>query len=148
MNAITRYPSPLPLPFSRATRAGGFLFLSGQIPMDANGQVVRGDIGEQTHAALARIEETLALAGATLKDVVRVTVWLSDLDLFAQFNDAYRSHFPSDFPSRSTVEAKLAMDVDVEIEAQAWLGGTPAHQSSVPRYASGASSAPGPVSEA
>ncbi|KGD96023.1 endoribonuclease L-PSP [Achromobacter sp. RTa] len=138
MNSITRYPSSLPLPFSRATQAGGFLFLSGQIPMDASGQVVRGDIAGQTHAALDRIKETLALAGATLKDVVRVTVWLSDLALFAQFNEAYRSHFPSDFPSRSTVEAKLAMDVDVEIEVQAWLGGA----------AAGGSSAPGPVSEA
>lgn len=125
MNAITRYPSSLPLPFSRATQAGGFLFLSGQIPLDAQGQVVRGDIGAQTLAAIDRIEETLALAGATLKDVVRVTVWLSDLALFAQFNDAYRSRFSSDFPSRSTVEAKLAMEVDVEIEVQAWLGNAP-----------------------
>lgn len=122
MTAITRYPSTLPLPFSRATQAGGFLFLSGQIPMDAAGQVVRGDIGAQTHAAIERIKETLAVAGAGLKDVVRVTVWLSDLALFAQFNEAYRSHFSSDFPSRSTVEAKLAMEVDVEIEVQAWLG--------------------------
>jgi len=126
MTAITRYPSTLPLPFSRATQAGGFLFLSGQIPMDAAGQVVRGDITAQTHAAIERIKETLAVAGASLKDVVRVTVWLSDLALFAQFNDAYRSHFSSDFPSRSTVEAKLAMGVDVEIEVQAWLGDAPA----------------------
>ena len=122
MTAITRYPSTLPLPFSRATQAGGFLFLSGQIPMDAAGQVVRGDVATQTHAAIDRIKETLALAGASLKDVVRVTVWLTDLAHFAQFNEAYRSHFSSDFPSRSTVEAKLAMDVDVEIEVQAWLG--------------------------
>jgi len=123
MSAITRYPGSLPLPFSRATRAGGFLFLSGQIPMDADGQVVRGAIGEQTHAAIARIKETLALAGAGLDDVVRVTVWLSDLALFADFNEAYRSHFTQDFPSRSTVQARLAMDVDVEIEVQAWVGG-------------------------
>ena len=138
MTTIARYPSPLPLPFSRATQAGGFLFLSGQIPMDANGQVVRGDIAAQTHAAIERIKETLALAGATLKDVVRVTVWLTDLELFAQFNDAYRSHFSSDFPSRSTVEAKLAMGVDVEIEVQAWLGAAAVHGGYTP----------GPVSEA
>ncbi|WP_088138826.1 RidA family protein [Achromobacter xylosoxidans] len=138
MTTIARYPSPLPLPFSRATQAGGFLFLSGQIPMDANGQVVRGDITAQTHAAIERIKETLALTGATLKDVVRVTVWLSDLELFAQFNDAYRSHFSSDFPSRSTVEAKLAMGVDVEIEVQAWLGAAATHGGYTP----------GPVSEA
>lgn len=122
MTAITRYPSSLPLPFSRATQAGGFLFLSGQIPLDADGQVVRGDITAQTNAAIERIKDTLSLAGASLKDVVRVTVWLTDLALFAQFNEAYRSHFSSDFPTRSTVEAKLAMDVDVEIEVQAWLG--------------------------
>ncbi|MGB3434264.1 RidA family protein [Achromobacter sp.] len=138
MTTIARYPSSLPLPFSRATQAGGFLFLSGQIPMDANGQVVRGDITVQTHAAIERIKETLALAGATLKDVVRVTVWLTDLELFAQFNDAYRSHFSSDFPSRSTVEAKLAMGVDVEIEVQAWLGAA----------AGRGGYTPGPVSEA
>ncbi|MEB3095934.1 RidA family protein [Achromobacter sp. D10] len=138
MTSIVRYPSPLPLPFSRATQAGGFLFLSGQIPMDANGQVVRGDITVQTHAAIERIKETLALTGATLKDVVRVTVWLSDLALFAQFNDAYRSHFSSDFPSRSTVEAKLALDVDVEIEVQAWQGAAAGHGGFTP----------GPVSEA
>lgn len=122
MTAITRYPSSLPLPFSRATQAGGFLFLSGQIPLDADGQVVRGDITAQTNAAIERIKDTLALAGASLKDVVRVTVWLTDLALFAQFNEAYRGHFSSDVPTRSTVEAKLAMDVDVEIEVQAWLG--------------------------
>lgn len=122
MNAITRYPSPLPLPLSRATQAGGFLFLSGQIPMDRTGQVVRGDISIQTHAAIERIVDTLALCGATLNDVVRVTVWLSDLALFEPFNDAYRRHFSTEFPSRSTVQAKLAMDVDVEIEVQAWVG--------------------------
>lgn len=67
-----------------------------------------------------------------------MTVWLSDLELFAQFNDAYRSHFSSDFPSRSTVEAKLAMGVDVEIEVQAWLGAAAVHGGYTP----------GPVSEA
>ncbi len=123
MSAITRYPSSLPLPFSRATRAGGFLFLSGQIPLDASGQVVRGDIREQTHAAMERIKETLALAGASLDDVVRATIWLTDLAQFADFNEAYRSHFKDGvFPSRSTVQAALAMGVDVEIEVQAWLG--------------------------
>ena len=97
MTAITRYPSTLPLPFSRATRAGGFLFLSGQIPMDADGKVVRGDIREQTHAAIARIKDTLALANASLADVVRVTVWLADLAQFADFNEAYRA-FPGRLP--------------------------------------------------
>ena len=119
MSLIRRYPSSLPLPFSRATYAGNFMFLSGQIPMDAQGQVVRGDIATQTHAVFDRIEETLALARARLSDVVRVTVWLSDLALFAEFNEVYASRFRKDFPARSLVQATLAMGVDVEIEVQA-----------------------------
>lgn len=115
-------PLPMPVPLSRMVRAGGFLFLSGQIPLDADGQLVRGDIRSQTDAAIERIKESLALAGASLKDVVRVTAWLSDMALFAGFNETYASHFRSDFPTRSTVQAKLALDVDVEIEVQAWIG--------------------------
>ena len=103
MTAITRYPSTLPLPFSRATRAGGFLFLSGQIPMDADGRSCAATSASRP-AAIARIKDTLALANASLADVVRVTVWLTDLAQFADFNEAYRQHFPADFP-RSTVEA-------------------------------------------
>ncbi|MBU4609261.1 RidA family protein [Achromobacter sp. GG226] len=120
--SVQRFASPLPLPFSRAVRAGDFLFLSGQVPMDANGQVVRGDIQTQTHAVMARICESLAVAGASLKDVVRVTVWLADLADFAGFNEAYATHFAKEhLPTRSTVEARLALDVGVEIEVQAYL---------------------------
>ncbi|OZI72585.1 MULTISPECIES: RidA family protein [Bordetella] len=118
---IIRHPSPLPMPFSRATQAGGFLFLSGQVPMDATGQVVRGDIRAQTEAVFDRITETLALARCTLHDVVRVTVWLSDLALFADFNEVYAARFGKALPARSTVQARLALDVDVEIEMQALL---------------------------
>lgn len=122
MSKIARYPSTLPLPFSRAVRAGGFLFLSGQIPMDQDGQVVRGDIAAQTRATMDRIGESLAIAGAGFDDVVKATVWLSDLTLFQQFNAVYQSYFPNGFPVRSAVEAKLAFGVDVEVEVQAWLG--------------------------
>ena len=94
----------------------------GPDPDGRRRQVVRGDIREQTHAAIARIKDTLALANASLADVVRVTVWLTDLAQFADFNEAYRQHFPADFPTRSTVEARLALEVDVEIEVQAWVG--------------------------
>lgn len=122
MASIQRIPSSLPLPFSRAVRAGGFLFLSGQIPMDKDGQVVRGDIVAQTQATMERIGESLAVAGAGFKDVVKATVWLSDLALFQQFNQVYQSYFPEGFPVRSAVEAKLAFGVDVEVEVQAWVG--------------------------
>lgn len=126
MSSIERHPLVLPLPvslpLSRMVRAGGFLFLSGQIPLDADGQLVRGDIRCQTDAAIERIKDSLALARASLQDVVRVTAWLSDMALFAGFNETYGRHFTSDLPTRSTVQAKLALDVDVEIEVQAWVG--------------------------
>jgi reactive intermediate/imine deaminase len=122
MSKIQRYPNTSGLPLSRAIRAGDFLLLSGQIPVDENGQVVRGDIASQTHAVLKRIGETLALAGASYADVVRATVWLADIGDFAAFNEVYRSYFRDGFPTRSTVEAKLALDVGIEIEVQAWLG--------------------------
>jgi len=122
MTAITRFPNTAGLPLSRAIRAGDFLLLSGQIPVDENGQVVRGDIATQTHAVLQRIGETLALAGAGYSDVVRATVWLADIGDFAAFNEVYRTYFSEGFPTRSTVEAKLALGVGIEIEVQAWLG--------------------------
>ena len=128
-SSIRRYPSDLPLPFSKAVRAGGFLFLSGQVPLDVEGQPLRGDIAVQTRAVMDRIAATLAQAGASFDSVVRVTVWLSDLSTFADFNGVYRTYFNNGFPARSTVEAKLAMDVGVEIEVQAWVGTEPTAQS-------------------
>ncbi|MGV3572905.1 MAG: Rid family hydrolase [Ramlibacter sp.] len=122
MTAITRFPNTAGFPLSRAIRAGDFLLLSGQIPVDEKGQVVQGDIGTQTHAVLQRIGETLALAGAAYSDVVRATVWLADIGDFAAFNEVYRTYFSEGFPTRSTVEAKLALGVGIEIEMQAWLG--------------------------
>lgn len=120
--ALKRYPSHLPYPFSKAIRVGGFLFLSGQVPMTAEGEVVRGDIRVQTEAAMARIGETLAQCGVGFDHVVKATVWLSDMQYFAGFNEVYARHFPNGYPVRSTVSAKLALDVDVEIEVQAWVG--------------------------
>ncbi len=119
MTTIQRYPTPLPMPFSKAVRAGGFLFLSGVLPMDADGRLVEGDIGVQTRVVLERIAANLGDAGAGLADVVRVTVWLADLEDFAAFNDEYRRHFSAGFPTRSTVEARLYGGARVEIEVQA-----------------------------
>jgi reactive intermediate/imine deaminase len=121
MPNIERTPSDLPLPFSKAVQAGGFIFLSGQIALSRDGAPVHGPIEEQTRNVLDRIAETLAQLGSGLADVVRVTVWLSDLTLFARFNDVYRDYFRApDLPARSTVRAQLAFDVDVEIEVTAY----------------------------
>ena len=117
--SIQRYESPLGLPFSRMVRAGGFVFFSGQIPLDAEGQVVRGDIKEQTHAVMARLNDSLSELGLGFGDVIKVTVWLTDMNTFADFNDVYASYFKDGLPTRSTVQAGLGMGVDVEIEIQA-----------------------------
>ena len=120
MTTIQPFPTPLPMPFSKVVRAGGFLFLSGVLPMDGDGKLVTGAIDVQTRVVLERIAATLAEHGASLADVVRVTVWLADLADFAAFNDEYRRHFELGFPARSTVQAVLYGGARIEIEAQAF----------------------------
>jgi reactive intermediate/imine deaminase len=123
MPHIERTPSELPLPFSTAVQAGGFIFLSGQIALTPTGTPALGTIEEQTTNVLERISTTLAELGSSRADVVRVTVWLSDLALFARFNEVYRGYFKApELPARSTVQARLAFDVDVEIEVTAYRG--------------------------
>jgi len=122
MSAVTRYPTALPVPFSKAVKAGGFLFLSGVLPMDTQANIIAGDIQAQTRAVLERIALTLAELGAAMGDVVRVTVWLSDLDDFAAFNAEYQRHFGAGLPARSTLQAALYKGAKVEIEVQAWVG--------------------------
>jgi reactive intermediate/imine deaminase len=119
---ITRYPSALPAPFSKAVLAGGFLFLSGVLPMDAQARIVEGDVQEQTRVVLARIAATLAELGSGMRDVVRATVWLGDLEDFGAFNQEYAKHFPDGLPARSCVQAVLYKGAKVEIEVQAWVG--------------------------
>ena len=119
MMPIERFPTPLPMPFSKVVRAGGFLFLSGVLPMDGEGRLVAGAIDVQTRVVLERIAATLGEHGASLGDVVRVTVWLADLADFAAFNEEYRRHFELGFPARSTVQATLYGGARIEIEAQA-----------------------------
>jgi reactive intermediate/imine deaminase len=114
---IERYATPLPMPFSKAVRANGFLFLSGVLPMDAEGRLVDGGIELQTRVVIERIGATLAELDATLGDVVKVTVFLADLADFAAFNAEYRRHFGASLPARSTVGAQLYGRARIEIEA-------------------------------
>jgi reactive intermediate/imine deaminase len=123
MSSIERHPGTLPFPFSRAVRAGNLLFLSGQIPIDAHGRIVTGDISVQARAVMERIAETLQVAGAGFNDVVRTTVWLADMGDLERFNAVYQRYFAEGFPARSAVQARLAFDVGVEVEMQAYIGG-------------------------
>jgi len=118
-NSIERFPTPLPVPFSKAVRAGGFIFLSGQLAMQADGNIVAGDVQVQTKFVLERVAATLQEVGSGMADVVKATVWLANLDDFAAFNEEYKKHFSAGLPTRSTVEAKLYKGALVEIEVQA-----------------------------
>jgi len=119
--AIRRYPTPLPVPFSKAVRAGDFLFLSGVLAMDAQARIVDGDIQVQTKVVLERIAATLEECGATMAQVVKATIWLADLGDFASFNVEYAKHFGGALPARSCVQAVLFQGAKVEIEVQAFV---------------------------
>lgn len=109
------------LPFSQAVRAGDFLFLSGQLGL-AEGTLVEGGIEAQTLQTLRNIEAVLALSGARMGQVIKMSVWLTDAADFAAFNAVYRQHFPQRPPVRSTVISRLALPgAKVEIEAMAYL---------------------------
>jgi 2-iminobutanoate/2-iminopropanoate deaminase len=109
--------------YSQAIVSGGLLFLAGQIPLDpATGQVVSGTIGEETDRVMANVRAVLSAAGATLDQVVKTTVYLTNMADFAAFNEAYARYFPSQPPARSTVAvAALPLGVRVEVEAIAVL---------------------------
>ena len=109
-----------PLPFSSAVRAGPFVFVSGQVAMGDNGEIVPGGIEAQTRQALKNVENALALAGCTLKDVVKSTVWLHDARDFWTFNRVYAEFFSESKPARSTTQATLMVDAKVEIEVIAY----------------------------
>ena len=108
------------VPLSPAVRAGDFVYVSGQVPVGSDGLVVNGGIVEQTEQVLSNVTAALALAGCTLDDVVKTTVWLEDARDFGAFNTVYARHFPRNPPARTTVESRLMIDIKVEIEAIAY----------------------------
>jgi 2-iminobutanoate/2-iminopropanoate deaminase len=105
-------------PYSQAIKANGFVFVSGQTPMDpATGNVVEGGIAEQTERALKNIAAILAAAGTDMSKVVRCGVFLKNMGEFTAMNEIYKKHFPVPPPARTTIEAaRLPKDVLVEID--------------------------------
>lgn len=106
-------------PFSQAIRANGFLFVSGQIPMDPRTrELSRGDLSEQAELVLRNLQAVLEAGGSSLARVVKVGVFLKDMNEFARFNEVYARFFPSPAPARTTVEAaRLPKEILVEIDA-------------------------------
>jgi 2-iminobutanoate/2-iminopropanoate deaminase len=104
-------------PYSQAVSVGHLLFTSGQIPLDLTGQVVAGGIREQTHQVFHNLQAVLAAAGIGFKQVVKVTVFIKDMNQFAEINEIYASYMGDHKPARSTVEvSRLPKDVGIEIE--------------------------------
>jgi len=109
------------LPFSPAIRAGDYIFVSGQVGFtDSSGKEVKG-IEAQTRQCLENIKQVLQVAGSSLNDVVKVTIFLGDGSQFNQMNEVYRSYFPKDYPARSTIVTTMFIpNMLVEIECVAY----------------------------
>lgn len=119
---ITTTDAPAAIgPYSQAVRAGNLVFVSGQIPLHPQtGEVVGETAAEQARQVLQNLQAVLQAAGATLQDVVKTTIFLTDLGQFAAVNAVYAEFFPENPPARSTVQvAGLPRGVQVEIEAVA-----------------------------
>jgi 2-iminobutanoate/2-iminopropanoate deaminase len=109
-------------PYSQAIQAGPWLFLSGQIPLLASGQLCPGGIQEQTQQVLKNLQAILEAAGGTLDKITQTTCYLCSLGDFQAFNEVYAQHFKAPFPARATVEVKaLPKNALVEISALAYL---------------------------
>lgn len=124
--AIFSEKAPRPIgPYSQAIKIDNWLFLSGQIPIvPQTNEVLAGDIKEQTRQVLENIQAVLSANGATLKDIIKTTVYLTDLAEFSAMNEVYSSYFSAPYPARTTVQvANLPKGVKIEIDAIAYCHG-------------------------
>ena len=105
-------------PYSQAVRAGQLLFVSGQVPLDpATGEMVAGDIAAQTRRVFENLGAVLKAGGRSFNDVVRTTIFLADMNDFAEVNKVYGTYFSEPYPARATVQvARLPKDARVEID--------------------------------
>ena len=122
---IRAHSAPRPRgPYSQAIVADGFVFVAGQIPVNpATNELELGDIASQTRRTLENVRAVLEAAGSSLRDVVRVGVFLADLNDFAAMNEVYAKFFPVDPPARSTVGAQLPK-IKIEIDCIARVNKT------------------------
>ena len=117
--------SPQPVgTYSQAVKTGNLLFVSGQIPIDPdNGELVQGTFKERARQVLNNIKNIVEAAGTDMNNVVKTTVFLTDLSNFAEVNEVYSEFFVSDPPARAAVQvSKLPLGADIEIECIAEIG--------------------------
>ena len=108
------------LPFHPAVRAGDFIFVSGQVAKDAEGNMISGTIEEETRGTIEAIGRILAEEGAALSDVVRVTTYLEDARDFGRYNGVFKEYFPDGRIARTTVEARAVISTKIEIDCIAY----------------------------
>lgn len=114
--------APTPIgPYSQALLVGDTLYMSGQIALDTvSNKIIKGTIKEETKAVMENMSAVLKAAGMTFDNVVKVTIFLTDMNNFVHVNEVYASYFTKDFPARATIQAsKLPKDANVEISLEA-----------------------------
>ncbi|MCW3462207.1 RidA family protein [Chitinophaga nivalis] len=118
----TNAPAPIG-PYNQSVKTGNLLFVSGQIPLDpVSNELVKSGIQDETHQVMKNLQAILTEAGASFKNVVKTTIFLTDMNNFAQVNEVYGSYFTGDYPARETVQVSgLPKGVDVEISVIATL---------------------------
>ncbi|MCB0414245.1 MAG: RidA family protein [Bdellovibrionales bacterium] len=124
-STIVSNNAPAPVgPYSQAVEANGFVYCSGQIPLDAkSGELVTGDIQAQTKKVMENIGEVLKAAQLSYKNIIKSAIFITDMNDFAKVNEIYAEYFPENPPARSCVEvSKLPKNVNVEIEVIAFRG--------------------------
>jgi 2-iminobutanoate/2-iminopropanoate deaminase len=120
--AVKTGSAPLGLPFSPAVRFGELLFVSGQGPIDKNGNVIPGDIRTQTRATLENFRKIMEAAGSKMDCVLQTTVYLRDIAEYSEMNEVYSSFFNDPKPARTTVQAgDLLFGMKVEIQGIAYV---------------------------
>ena len=110
--------APAPIgPYSQAIRAGSLLFVSGQVALKpGTNEIIKNDITEETHQVMLNIKFILTSSGMEFKNVIKTTIFLSDMAFFSQVNEVYAKYFEADFPARETVAVKgLPKNANVEI---------------------------------
>lgn len=108
------------LPFHPGVRAGDFIYISGQVAKDENGNMCSGNIEEETRWTVESIRRILHLDGADLDDVVKVTVYLADARNFGRYNKVFGEYFPDGRIARTTVEARAVIECKIEMDAVAY----------------------------
>lgn len=116
--------APAPIgPYNQAVKAGNFLFASGQIALNpSNGELMNASIAEEANQVMNNVAAILKEAGASFEHIVKTTIFLSDMSLFAEVNEIYGSYFNGDYPARETVAVKgLPKNVNIEISVTAFI---------------------------